>query len=61
MVDFKDKVVKKRIITGTVLTSILALCIAMTAYDPLDPIMAVDDPVSETVSLSVTWLGWLVD
>lgn len=46
MIDFGNKIVKKRIITGTVLTGILGLCIAMTCYDPLGPIMAVNAPVS---------------
>lgn len=45
MIDFSDKIVKRRLIVGSVLTSILALCIAMTCYDPLTPIMAVDDEV----------------
>lgn len=45
MIDFKDKIVKKRIITGTVLTAVLGLTIAMTCYDKQGPIMAVNDPV----------------
>lgn len=57
MIDFKDKIVKKRIITGTVLATVLALGIAMTCYDPLGPIMADDNPVSP-----LFWrLSWLLD
>lgn len=53
MIDFSDKIVKKRLITGGVLSSILALCIAMTCYDPLGPIMADDDPVRTCVHASI--------
>jgi|EP00624_Nannochloropsis_granulata_P003128 Amt family ammonium transporter len=41
-----DKITKKRVITGSVLSVIFALCIAMTVYDSKDGsfIMADDDP-----------------
>lgn len=54
MINFSDKIVKRRLIVGGVLTSILALCIAMTCYDPLAPIMALDDEVRAHACMSPT-------